>query len=93
MGQVGWRENAAESHLFSHHRGCPTLTKPKLSNSKKNLVLELKRGLTRRLTGQLTTGHNVTLTEVSHKLTADSHESAVAIGSWLRAKKQRNLYC
>jgi hypothetical protein len=93
MGQVSWRETAADTHLFSHHRGCPTSTKLQLSNSNKNLVLDPRRGLTPRLTGQLTVSHKVTLTEVSQKSTADTHESAVVVGGWLNAQKRRNLYC
>jgi hypothetical protein len=39
----------------------PTSTKSQLSDRKENLALGLRWGLTPRLTGRLTVGHNMTL--------------------------------
>jgi hypothetical protein len=46
----------------SPQRGLPTLTKPKLSDSNKNLVSAPRWGSTPRLTSRLTLGRNVNLT-------------------------------
>jgi hypothetical protein len=56
----------------SRQRGRLASTKPQLSDSNKNLVLGSKWGLTPRLTGRLTVGHNVSLTLT---LTSKLHNS------------------
>jgi hypothetical protein len=46
----------------SRQRGCPTKTRPQLSNSNKYLVISPRWGSTPRLTDWLTVSRNVTLT-------------------------------
>jgi hypothetical protein len=54
------------------------MTKSQLSGSNKNLALGPRRGLTPRLTGQLTVGHNVTL--IVLRKTVQSNSETVVRG-------------
>jgi hypothetical protein len=81
-----------QARPLSRQRGCSTWTNPQLSDSKQNLVLDLRCGLTPRQTGRLTVGHKITFSGTCWELVSCGHElieglqllaSFETVASWL----------